>query len=233
MNYSFDRPVPKHLRQLTHANFFLNNKIYFNAVTAVLVELRSRTEKVTQVYSSNKNQKEITIQELYLKFEDGNEKCIEFIDSKIKAIKDHLLTLIFVRSPGESNKGCVAIYNHNLKGFFPNQNIYKKTEISKFLNHFSKPKISYDVISHPFIALLFAFLSRTILDLLFGSSSNDPFQHYLAIVLGILLFLLLCIAWINERVMENKFRKHLEKIGNNFKDIGVSLDEKETGLEAD
>lgn len=214
MNYSFDFDIPQELRELSDSNIFFKYQIYFSYLTGVLVD-RQETEKTLTEVNSNNTPQKITIQNLYLKFEDGSEECIEFINDNIISFTDQLLTFIFVRYPGNAKKEFLAVYNHNFKKSFYNLYFDTKSRSQKFSKTFLKAQfiikcINFNIISLAILLVIFALISY-----LFKIDSEIINILIYWVVAGIALILIvteLFIRGINDRLMKGKISDRLNKI---------------------
>ena len=223
MNDRFDFDLPQELRELTDSNIFFKYTIYFSCLTGVLVELERSQKTVTQIDSSNEGTqttiRSYLIQDVYLKCKDGSEEHIEFIDSNIKAIKDHLLTLIFVRYPRTCEKEFLAVYNHNLKESFHNLN-FDKERWSNFSNVFRKAQfiIKYIVCTIIVLVILIVFCGFiSYVFQIYSENINFLIWRVIPVITVFLILISLFIDQVNDVLMKQKIHKRVEKILESLK----------------
>jgi len=219
MNARFELEIPQELRELTDSNIFYKYQIYFSCLTGVLIDFKERQKNITRIDSTNQGTqttiRSSLIQDLYLKFADESEEDITFIDSDIKARKDHLLTVIFVRYPGTfDKKEYVAVYNQNLNKSFLDRNFFRE-RWSNFSGVFlkAKPLVQYTffggillVVSLAIFSLIFSFLNIYL----------EGIYHLIFTMLSIVTLTLVVLFWlvskINDDLMKRKVFDRLENI---------------------
>jgi len=214
MNCRFDFDIPQALRELHSSNIFYKYKIYFSCLTGVLVELGESQKNLTKIdYDDNQTQTTIRsslTQDLYLKLEDDSEAHIQFIDSDIKAIKYHLLTVILVRYPDKFDKEFLAVHNHNLNKSFLDRS-FNGERWSNFSHSFLKGKSIIDFTSWTMIvSIILIVLFVLISSFLKIHLEIIGFLIYILAAIAIVLMIFLSfVERLNDTLMKQKIHDRL------------------------